>query len=144
MIAVLVAAAVLMTVAVMFSVAPAALATVPTFHRPVPEAYVPWLEVAPTNVNPAGSRSATRTPVAALGPALERVTVKAIWSPTLGVGLLTDFATIRSARCGVSVALAVLFAGLVSCAPEPPMVAVLVRVREVSTRARSRRLAEAP
>ena len=38
------------------------------------------------------------------------VTVKVIWSPTLGVALLTVLATARSACCGVSVALAVLLA----------------------------------
>ena len=64
-----------------------------------------------------------------------RVTVKVIWSPTLGVASLTVFATARSARCGVSVALAVLFAGLASYAPEAAMVAVLVRGSGLATRA---------
>ena len=69
---------------------------------------MPWLGVADTNDKPAGSRSVTSTPVAASGPALVRVTVNVITSPTFGVGLLTDLATCRSACCGVSVALATL------------------------------------
>ena len=48
------------------------------------------------------------TPVAVFGPALARVMLKVIVSPTLGVALLTDFVTARSACCGVSVALAVV------------------------------------
>ena len=52
---------------------------------------MPWLGLADTKVSPAGSRSVTCTPVAASGPLLVSVTVKVIWSPTLGVGLLTVF-----------------------------------------------------
>ena len=48
----------------------------------------------------------TATLVALSGPLLLRVMVKVIVSPTLGVVLLTDLARARSARCGVSVALA--------------------------------------
>ena len=62
--------------------------------------------------SPAGSGSVTCTPVAAFGPALVRVTVKVIVSPTLGVGLLTVLVSARSACCGVSVALAVLLPGV--------------------------------
>ena len=52
--------------------------------------------------SPAGSRSFTRTLVAGSGPALDRVMVKVISSPTLGVALLTVLvAGRRSASCGV-------------------------------------------
>src|SRR5262249_45493083 len=61
-----------------------------------------------TKVRPAGSRSSTVTLVAASGPALVRVTVKVMVSPTFGVGSLTDLVRARSARCGVVVALAAL------------------------------------
>ena len=47
------------------------------------------------------------TPVAGSGPLSDSVTVKVIWSPTLGVALLTVSATDRSACWGVSVTLAV-------------------------------------
>ena len=40
------------------------------------------------------------------------MTVKVIVSPTLGVASLTVLVSARSACCGVSVALAVLFAGV--------------------------------
>ena len=77
-------------------------------------------------MRPAGSRSCTATPVAASGPALVRVTVKVIVSPTFGVGLLTVLVIARSACCGVSVALAVLLPGLGSNWSAAVMVAVLV------------------
>src|SRR5262249_46303793 len=54
---------------------PAPLATLPTFHRPVRLSYVPWLGVSATKDRPPGSRSVTRTLLAASGPALVRVTV---------------------------------------------------------------------
>ena len=68
----------------------------------------------------------TRTLVAVLGPALLRVMVKVIVSPTLGVGSLTVFVSDRSASCGVSVALALLLPVLGSNWSEWLMVAVLV------------------
>src|SRR4030095_14419218 len=85
-----------------------------------------WLGVAETNVSPAGSRSVTATLVAASGPLFVRVIVNVMVSPTLGVALLTVFATARSAPSGVSVALAVLFAVLGSNWSLKEMVAVFV------------------
>src|SRR5262245_4849802 len=70
--------------------------------------YEPWLGVAATRFRPAGSGSLTVTFVAGSGPAVGGVTVKVMVSPTLGVGLLTDFVTDRSACRGVSVVLPVL------------------------------------
>jgi hypothetical protein len=63
---------------------------------------VPWLGLADTKLTPAGSRSVTNTPVASSGLRLDSVTVKMIWSPTLGVASLTVFVTARSA-VGVTV-----------------------------------------
>src|SRR5262249_4647271 len=60
-------------------------ATVPTAQVPVAGSYPPWLGVADRKVKPPGSRSETRTPVAASGPALVRVTVKVTVSPTFGL-----------------------------------------------------------
>src|SRR5262245_52425811 len=71
--------------------------------------------------------------VALSGPLLVRVTVKVMLSPTLGRALLTVLATARSARCGVSVALALLLAVLGSNCSAPAMVAVLVRAAELTT-----------
>ena len=86
--------------------------TVPTFQRPVLIWYVPWLVSASTSDTPAGSRSVTWTLVASFGPLLLSVTVYVTVSPTFGVGLLTVLASARSACCGVTTALAVLFAAL--------------------------------
>src|SRR5947208_2469026 len=83
-------------------------ASVPTLHTPVPLLYEPRLGVAVTNCRPVGSRSLTVTLVAVSGPRSLRVTVKVMVSPTLGVALLTVLLTCRSARCGDSVALALL------------------------------------
>src|SRR5262245_41467413 len=91
-------------------VATAPFASVPTFHRPEEPSYVPWLLVAPTRNRPPGSRSVTWTLVAASGPALVRVTVKVMVSPTLGGAWSTDFSAWRRACWGVSVALALLLA----------------------------------
>jgi hypothetical protein len=82
--------------------------------------------MADTKVKPSGNRSRTCTPVASSGPLLRTVTVKVISSPTLGVGLLTDLAIARSACCGDSAALAVLFAVFGSGWSAAVMVAVLV------------------
>ena len=78
----------------------------------------------------------TRTPVASSGPLLVSVTVKVIWSPTLGVASLTVFVTARSACCGVSVALAVLLAVFGSNWSAALTVAVLVWASGLSTVAR--------
>src|SRR5262245_7458702 len=93
-----------LTVARIWRVATAPLATVPTSHTPAMSSYVPWLGVEPTKERPAGRRSLTWTLVAASGPALDRVTVKVIVSPTLGRGSFTDFCICKSAFCGDSVA----------------------------------------
>ena len=80
----------------------------PTVQTPVTLLYVPWLAVGRHEGHARGQQVGDVTPVAASGPLLVRVMVKVIVSPTLGVGLLTDLVTARSACCGVSVALAVL------------------------------------
>jgi hypothetical protein len=59
--------------------------------------------------------------------------VKVIWSPTLGVALLTVSDTDRSACCGVSVALAVLLAVFGSNWSAWLMVPVLVCVAGLTT-----------
>src|SRR5262249_24603185 len=102
---------------------------------PVGALYLPWLGVADTNVSPAGSRSLTLTWVAAFGPALVRVTVKATTWPTLGRGMLTLLASRRSACCGVTVALAVLLAGVGSTGSAWRTVRVLVGAPGLSPRA---------
>src|SRR5262249_40597870 len=118
--------------------------TVPTAHKPVTASYVPWLGVADTNVRPFGSESETVTLVAVSAPALVRVTVKVIVSPTLGTASLTLFATARSARWGVSVALAVLLAVFGSNWSEWPRKAVFVRGSGLATRAVRISVSEAP
>src|SRR5262249_47156559 len=100
-VAVLVWALALLMVARLVSVSGVVAGTVPTLHRPVVLSYVPRLGVAETKVRPPGSRSVTATSVAASGPALVRVIVKVMVSPTLGRALLTDLARARSACCGV-------------------------------------------
>src|SRR6476469_8790632 len=60
-------------------------------------------------MSPVGSKSATRTLLAVLGPWLVRVNVKLMTSPTLGVARFTLLVKARSACCGVSVTLALLF-----------------------------------
>src|SRR5262245_52382364 len=107
--------------------------TVPTFQIPVALLYVPWLGVAETKARPGGSRSVTWTFVAASGPLFTRVTVKVMVSPMLGVGLLTDLETARSACCGVSVTLAVLLAPIGSNWSAALTVAVLVRAAGLAT-----------
>ena len=94
---------------------------------------MPWLGVALTKVSPAGSRSVTCTPVAASAPWLDSVTVKVIWSPTLGVASLTVLVTDRSACWGVSVALAVLLAAFGSNWSASLMVPVLVCAAGLTT-----------
>src|SRR3954462_5737835 len=112
MVAVLVCAPGLITMAWIARVAFVLPGRVPTLHRPVPLLYDPWLGVAVTKRSPLGSRSAIATLVAASGPLLLSVTVKVTVSPTLGVASLTDLLNARSACCGVSVALAVLLPAL--------------------------------
>ena len=134
MVAVLVCAAGLTTVAVMVSVCGTPGLTVPTVHTPA-DGVVGALARgrADTKVSPAGSRSVTCTPVAASGPLLVRVTVKVIWSPTLGVASLTVLVTARSACWGVSVALAVLLPVFGSNWSASLMVAVLVCAAGLTT-----------
>src|SRR4051812_26015118 len=75
------------------------------------------------------------TPVAMPGPLLVTTTMNAIVSPTLGFALLTVFRTARSACCGVSVALALLFVVTGSNWSLWLIDAVLVTVLGLSTRA---------
>ena len=70
--------------------------------------------VEDTYVKPAGKRSFTVMFVAAIGPLFVNITVNITVSPKPGVGLFTLFVITKSAVFGVTVALAVLFAGLVS------------------------------
>src|SRR5262245_15472345 len=111
MLRVLVCGVALTTLARICRVWGVAVFTVPTVHTPVPLSYVPWLGVADTNVKPAGSRSLSSTLVAAFGPSSRTVPVNVIVSPTFGCASLTVCVIVRSARWGVIVALAVLFAG---------------------------------
>jgi hypothetical protein len=90
--------------------------------------------VADWKLMPAGSASCTVTPVARSGPLLPSVTVYAMVSPRLGVGLLTDLPTCTSACCGVSVALAVLLPGLGSSWSARVMAAVFVAALWLTTR----------
>src|SRR5260370_39120664 len=75
------------------------------------------------------------TLVAAFGPWLATVTVKVTMSPTFGVGSLTALLRVRSACCGVSVALAVLLPVFGSNWSAWLMVAVLVWAFGLFTRA---------
>jgi hypothetical protein len=108
---------------------------VPIVHKPVTGSYVPCDGVAETKVRPAGKMSVAVTFVAAVGPLLVTVTVKVTVSPTLGVALLTVLLTARSACCGVSVALAELFAVSGSNWSASVIVAVLVCATALTTRA---------
>jgi hypothetical protein len=65
-------------------------------------------------------------------------------SSTLGVASLTDFASRRSACCGVSVAVPVSLAGLGSNWSAPRTVAVLLCGSGLSTRARICSVGEVP
>src|SRR5581483_2729643 len=67
------------------------------------------LAVSVTKVRPDGSTSLTWTLVAESGPLLARLMVKVISSPTLGAALLTVLVIARSALCGVTGALSMLF-----------------------------------
>ena len=101
------------------------MSTVPTSQTPVPSVYVPWLGKADTNSRPDGSLSRTVTPVAVSAPRFESVIVNVMMSPTFGVASLTCLSMARSAYCGVSVTLAVLFSGSGSYSV-PETVAVFV------------------
>jgi hypothetical protein len=68
--------------------------------------------VAATKVRPLGKRSFTRTLVAPLGPLFLSVTVKVMVSPTLGLGLLTDLPSCRSAALAFIEVVALLLAGV--------------------------------
>src|SRR5262249_47041057 len=107
-VAVLVSAVELTTVARICRVCGVVVVTVPTSHKPEVLSYVPWLGMAETKVRPDGNRSVTCTLVAGSGPLSVRVTVKVVVSATLGFALLTVLARVRSAFCGVSVTLALL------------------------------------
>ena len=98
--------------------------------------------VADTKVRPAGSRSANVTFVAVDGPLLLTVTVKVTVLPTPGVALSTVFVIARSACCGVTAALAELFATFGSDWSACVIAAVLVCAAGDTTVAESARLAE--
>ena len=82
--------------------------------------------------------------MAASGPALVRVTVKVIVSPTLGRGSLTVLLSCRSDCCGVSVALAWLLPVCGSNWSLWPTLAVLVSAWGPSTSAVKVRVWETP
>ena len=109
-VAVLVIAVWVVTVATMLSVAEAAFAMVPTVHTPA--AYEPVDGVADTNVNPAGSASATETLCALSGPLLVTVTVNVTLLFNAGVALLTVLLVARSALGTSTDAVAVLLAAV--------------------------------
>src|SRR4029077_9939174 len=120
----LVVAAVVFAGAVITSVALAPLMRGPLVHSPVPEFDGPALGVARTSVSPAGSRSATSTPVALLGPLFVAVTVNVTLLPRFGVGLSTVFVMAMSAATGVTVATAELLPATGSVCISPVLVAV--------------------
>ena len=122
----LVVAAVVVTVAVIASVALAPLASVPTVHRPVLEVYVGALGTDVTKLRPAGNRSVICTPVAVLGPLFVAVTVNVTWLPRLGVRFDTVLVIAMSAACPVTVAEAVLLPATGSGSVSAVLVAVLV------------------
>ena len=98
------------TVATTASVADAPFAMLPTVHTPA--AYDPVEGVADTSVKPAGSASATDTPLAASGPLLVTATLKVTLLFNVGVALLTVFVTTRLACRPLTVARVVLLAGV--------------------------------
>ena len=98
------------TVATIPNVAPSPFARRPTVH--VPPEYVPIDGLDDTSVSPAGSASATTTDCAASGPLLVTVTVNATLAPTAGVASSTAFVTTRFASGTLTVADAVLSAGV--------------------------------
>src|SRR5262245_54902694 len=75
------------------------------------------------------------TPVAASGPMSVSVIMYVMTSPTLGMGLLTVLVSCRSACCGVSVALVLLWAAVGSSWLAWVTVAVLVWATGMTTRA---------
>lgn len=95
--AVLVRLAGVWTRAVIVSVPPWPLASVPTVQIPEPDKYVPCVAENDTNVSPLGRTSFTITFVAVSGPLFCAWTVKTICDPTRGAWLLTLFVTTRSA-----------------------------------------------
>src|SRR5262245_36032338 len=134
MMAVLVRGSGLTTVATSCKVCGTVVVNVPTSQTPVLGLYAPRLGFDDTSVSPAGKRSFTRTPVAVFGPALVKVIVNVIVSPTLGVLSLTVFVKARSACWGVSLALAALLVVLGSNWSVAEMVAVFVLAAGESTR----------
>jgi hypothetical protein len=84
------------TVATIESAALSPAAIVPTSHRPAPGAYVPRSGTSDCQVSPAGSGSATCTPVAESGPAFRTVTVNVTASPASAPAASTVLTTARS------------------------------------------------
>src|SRR5207247_11030675 len=86
---------VVLTVALMAREIEAPAFTVPGVQRPVTLSYAPP-PVSPTYVKPAGKRSVTATPVAALGPALATMRVNTTVPPNGGAGVSTTLVSDRS------------------------------------------------
>ena len=105
---------------------------------------MPCVAVAETKVSPAGRRSLTRTPVAALGPLFCAVTVNVTFWPTFGVALLTDFVSAMSADWPFRVAEATSLAALGSGWLPPERFAVFVMLPALLTVAVIVSVADAP
>ena len=108
-----------------------------------PPAYVPCSVVALTKLSPAGSASATATPVAVSGPLLVTDTTNVTWPFNDGVAVSTVFVTARSASRASTDAEAELSAGVGSNVADDP-VAVLVRTVGTVTVATTLNVAPAP
>ena len=119
-------------VAVMVIVALAPDASVPTAQTTVPEALVqvPWVELADTNVTPAGRVSVTVAPVAVPGPLLLAVRVYVMVLPATAVAGPVFVMATSAEEVTLVVAEAVLSA-VVGSASLPVIVAVLVMVPPV-------------
>src|ERR1700694_4805975 len=146
LVAVFVVGAVVFTVATIKRVALEALAIGPMFQTPVPALSVaPTAGVAETKVRPAGSRSVTWTPFAALGPLFVAVTVKVTFVPRSGVALFTTLVIAMSASAlGVMVAVAELLPATGSGWNSAVLVAVFVAGAVVLTVATIARVADEP
>ena len=94
------------TFAMIDNVAVTPVANDPTVQ--VPAAYDPWEGVDDTSVSPAGSASATDTLVAPSGPLFTTDTVNVTLVLSVGVALVTDLVTSRSASGTLTVAEAAL------------------------------------
>ena len=131
-----------MTFSVSMALAP--LASVPIVQFPFEWSKLPWLAVVETKVRPAGSTSETVAFVAVSGPWLTTVMVKESGSPTSGRAWSTDLVISRSARVGVTEALAESLSVEVCGSTTAETEATFVTGAEVSTLARTVKVTESP